>query len=195
MCVYKGNKGFIWLKNKETVRDIPESETPDYMNGFFTNIGPKLGNMHRSTWEYYGQRMEGAMPDFQTDVEEVIDLCKEIETLKSSGLDEISAKLCKDAFMALPEHMTHIFNCSLDSGIFPDKWKAAKIVPIFKGRDREVVGNYRPVSLLPLPGKLLEKIVHTRISQFLEGNDFLTEHQGGFRKGFRKGYLYYSRLD
>ena len=58
------------------------------------------------------------------------------------------------------------------------------MIPLFKGGDREQVGNYRHVSLLPLPGKMLEKIVHKRITEFWETNDFLSKDQGGFRKGF-----------
>ena len=118
------------------------------------------------------------------DTDEVITLCREIEALKSSGIDDISSRLCKDAFAVLPDQLTHLFNCSLKTGIFPDAWKKANVVPIFKGGDREAVGNYRPISLLPLPGKILEKIVHSKISEFLEAYAFLTEHQGGFRKGF-----------
>ena len=90
--------------------------------------------------------------------------------------------MCKDAFLALVDHLVHIFNCSLGSAIFPDRWKVAKVVPLFKGGDQSDVGNYRPVSLLPLPGKLLEKIVHKRLIQFFDEQDFLSSHQGGFRK-------------
>ena len=67
----------------------------------------------------------------------------------------------------------HLFNCSLAVGEFPNKWKIGKIIPLFKGGDRENVNNYRPVSLLPLPGKLLEKIVHSKIVEFWENNKFL----------------------
>ena len=95
----------------------------------------------------------------------------------------LSSKLCKDAFVVLTNQLAHLFNCSLASGIFPDKWKVAKILPLFKGGDRENVNNYRPVSLLPLPGKLLEKIVHKRILTFWDDNTFLSNNQGGFRKG------------
>ena len=76
-----------------------------------------------------------------------------------------------------------ILNCSLNSGVFPERWKVAKIIPLFKGGDRECVSNYRPVSLLPLPGKLLEKIVHKRVVKFWDDNNFLSNEQGGFRKG------------
>ena len=109
---------------------------------------------------------------------------RDINTLKSSGIDEIASKLCKDAFLVLQDHITHLFNCSLRKGIFPNDWKTAKVIPLFKGGDKESVNNYRPVSLLPLPGKILEKIVHIKISKFLEENKFLSPDQGGFRKGF-----------
>ena len=85
--------------------------------------------------------------------------------------------------MVLTEQLVHFFNCSLSTGIFPDKWKIAKILPLFKGGDCENVNNYRPVSLLPLPGKLLEKIVHKIIVGFWDNNNFLSKNQGGFRKG------------
>ena len=84
----------------------------------------------------------------------------------------------------LSRQLTYLLNCSLDVSVFPDKWKVATVVPLFKGGNREDVNNYRPVSLLPLPGKVLEKIVHKKIAGFLEFNNLLCEHQGGFRKGF-----------
>ena len=72
----------------------------------------------------------------------------------------------------------------LNSAVFPEKWKVAKVIPLFKGGDREKVGNYRPVSLLPLLGEMLEKIVHKRVTKFWENNNFHTDDQGGFRKGY-----------
>ena len=162
---------------------VPE-EVPTFINDFFTNIGPNLAKQHKDQWVYYGDVNEHVLPDFETDFDEVHKLCKEINTMKSSGMDEISARVCKDAFLILADKLVHIFNCSLSSAVFPDAWKAAKVVPLFKGGAREFVGNYRPISLLPLPGKLLEKIVHNKISSFLEEHNVLSEHQGGFRKGF-----------
>ena len=102
--------------------------------------------------------------------------------MKSSGIDEISSRLCKDAFLDLEQQLVHLFNCSLVSGTFPHKWKIAKIIPLFKGGDRECVNNYRPVSLLPLPGKMLEQIVHKKVVNFWEENVMLSNDQAGFRK-------------
>ena len=77
-----------------------------------------------------------------------------------------------------------MFNLSFSKGVFPDAWKQATIIPLFKGGVEREVSNYRPVSLLPLPGKLLEKIAHAQLSGFLEENGMISDKQGGFRKGF-----------
>ena len=109
-------------------------------------------------------------------------LCKDINIMKSSGIVLLSSRLCKDAFLTLEQQLVHLFNCSLASGEFPNKWKIGKIVSLFHGGDRECVNNYRPVSLLPLLGKMLEKIVHSKVVKFWENNKFLSTNQGGFRK-------------
>ena len=91
--------------------------------------------------------------------------------------------MLKDAFMVLVPQLVFMFNFSFSKGVFPNAWKQATIIPLFKGVEREV-SNYRPVSLLPLPGKLLEKIAHAQLSGFLEENGMISDKQGGLRKGF-----------
>ena len=75
------------------------------------------------------------MEEFRVNLEEVRELCREINPLKSSGMDDLPGKLCKDAFIILVEQLVHVFNCSLKSGVFPTKWKSAIIVPLYKGSD------------------------------------------------------------
>ena len=180
----KGSHGSIWLKDKGSGSDIEREETAGYVNKFFTDIGPNLAKTHKVGWRYYGATVPESVDDISTDLEEVNKLCKGIEVMKASGMDKLSTKVCKDAFMVLGHQLTYLFNCSLEKAVFPHKWKVAKVVPLFKGGSREDVGNYRPVSLLPLPGKLLERIVHKGITKFWEERQFLTDNQGGFRKGF-----------
>ena len=100
---------------------------------------------------------------------------------KTSAIENLSSMVIKDAFCAIPHIISRLMNLSLHQGIFPEKWKQADIIRIFKGGDPSDVNNYRPISLLPLPGKLLEKIVHSRLSNFLELYDILNIKQGGFR--------------
>ena len=111
-------------------------------------------------------------------------LCKEIKLSKSSGFDDISSRVFKDAFLVMIPQLVHIFNSSFIAGKFPDKWKQATIIPLYKGGDKMDVSNYRPISLLPLPGKLIEKVVHNKMSVFLDQHGIISEKQGGFRKGY-----------
>ena len=91
--------------------------------------------------------------------------------------------MLKDAFLPLTDEITFMFNLSITSGIFPDEWKVATMIPLQKDGNKEDVNNLRPISLLPLPGKLLEKLVHSQLSAYLENNTLLNDCQGGFRHG------------
>ena len=73
---------------------------------------------------------------------------------------------------------------SLKKGGFPEKWKHATVIPIPKEGDHADVNNLRPISLLPLPGKLLEQVVHQQIMEYISMHNLLCKEQGGFRKGF-----------
>ena len=110
-------------------------------------------------------------------------MCKDIDVYKSSAIDNLSARVLKDAFMTIPNVMSTLFNLSLLQGTYPNKWKTAKIVPLFKGGEKTLVKNYRPVSLLPLPGKLLEKIVHSRMANYFDTYGLLNTKQDGVRSG------------
>ena len=76
-----------------------------------------------------------------------------------------------------------IFQRSIDSGRFPDCWKKANVQPIHKKNSRQFVSNYRPISLLPIFGKILEKIVFDQLYLFLNDNELLSKSQSGFWPG------------
>ena len=82
---------------------------------------------------------------------------------------------------AISPAITSIFNKSLSQRRVPDNWKTSNVTPISKSGDRSSPSNYRPISLLPLISKILEKIVHSRISHFLYSNQLLSNCQFGFR--------------
>ena len=64
-----------------------------------------------------------------------------------------------------------------------DTWKIATVTPLPKGGEMNNVSNYRPISVLPVPGKVLERLMHTAISQHLDTNEILSPFQGGYQKG------------
>ena len=80
--------------------------------------------------------------------------------------------------------MCDIFNMSLSSGTVPDELKTAKIVPLFKKDNPECIENYRPVALLSIFAKLLERLMYNRLYEFLTKNNILIIEQFGFRKNY-----------
>ena len=79
--------------------------------------------------------------------------------------------------------LTYLVNSSIKQGIFPSELKIAKVFPILKAGDEQLITNYRSISVLNFFSKIFEKVVPNYIVDFLESNNILYEHQYGFRKG------------
>ena len=174
---------FIQLKNEVTGKNLEPDEIPNYINSFFANIGPKLSQNMYAPWRPYDERCEFELNPIRTTVNEVSTLIKGINVNKSSGMDCISNQVVKDAFTCLVPKVTDMFNSSFITNTVPDKWKIATIVPIYKAGDSRSVGNYRPVALTPTPCKMIEKLMHKHIFNFIDHHKILTTKQGGFRPG------------
>ena len=166
-------------------KKVPKNEVAHYVNNYFVNIGKEIGGNFTYT------NKEGESGDTTSDgwsfsefnEIEVMKVVKSINVSKSSGLSNISSFVVKEAFSILIPQITFLFNLTIRTSIFPRAWKEALVIPIPKTGNAKQVQNYRPISLLPLPGKLLEKLVHAQISEYLENISHLTENQHGFRKG------------
>ena len=116
-------------------------------------------------------------------VREVNWLVKDICIAKSSAIDELSTRLLKDAFEVLCFELAYLYNACLQQGIFPKTWGASKVTPIPKtNRNSSDPKDWRPISQIALPGKLLEKIIHSQLSYYLDVNNILSDSQYGFRK-------------
>ena len=159
-------------------------ESVEVINSFFTNIGPNLNNkLPPSSDTNTIQESDVSLENIEiSSNENVAALVKDIDICKSSGVSDVSSRLLKDGFIALIEQLTFILNLSLKTGVFPDVWKVARVRPIPKTGDLTNVNNIRPISLTALPGKLLERYIHTNLVYFLEENKLLCKNQGGFRK-------------
>ena len=104
-------------------------------------------------------------------------MIKMFDESKAPGIDDLSEISLKDgASLATP--ITQLCNLSISSGRFPDDWKIAKLKPLFKKGSKTDPRNYRPICLLPLMSKVLERIVHEQTMEFLDKHNI----QSGFRK-------------
>lgn len=101
---------------------------------------------------------------------------------KACDCDNIQIRPVKYVIDLLTPVLTHIYNLSLLSGIYPDKMKVAKVIVLRKPGNTNDLGNYRPISILPTFSKGLEKILHSRLIHFLSLHTVITSSQFGFRK-------------
>ena len=76
-----------------------------------------------------------------------------------------------------------IFKSCLKTGQFPSEWKKANVVPVFKKGDKQLVKNYRPISLLPITGKIFGRLLYNQMFEFFIRNDLISQNQSGFKSG------------
>ena len=101
---------------------------------------------------------------------------------KASGFDEINGNVIKSSYDELLSPLFHICQISLKTGCFPDKMKIAKIIPLFKSGEKDLMKNYRPISILPAFSKILERIMYNRIYSHVTNNLLLYDKQFGFQQ-------------
>ena len=136
----------------------------------------------------------------------ILKLLNNINPSKAAGIDNIAGKFLKDGASVLAKPLTQICNLSISLSIFPKQCKHAKLKPLFKKGSTTEPKNYRPISLLPLISKIIEKVIHDQTQAYLDKNDIIYKYQSGFRskhstnsclsflcdkvqKGFEKGKL------
>lgn len=171
--------------------DIPLNQTPCFMNKFFSKVGSNLASIITLDNAAYVNDLKHIIDNQRHRLiswrpinrEELLIQIDSININKNSRINKINAYLFKECLYCSVDKVCILFNKILTSGCFPDQWKKACIIPIFKSGNRKQVNNYRPISLLPLIGKLMEKLLHKQIYNFLDNSNFFTPYQGGFRPG------------
>ena len=104
-----------------------------------------------------------------------------VNTSKAAGLDNLSGKFLKEGAAVLVKPITNICNLSINHSVFPEKCKNAKLKPLYKKGLKTEPKNYRPISLLPLVSKIIERIIYEQTKIFLEQNKILYKYQSGLR--------------
>jgi hypothetical protein len=114
---------------------------------------------------------------------QVEDVLKVINPTKASGPDLINPRLLKEAAPIIKNPLCKLFNLSLRVASYPSQCKRANITPVLKNNKQNDVKNYRPISLLSVISKCMERCVYKHIHNHLLDNDILTTCQSGFTKG------------
>ena len=107
---------------------------------------------------------------------------KHLLALDSTGCDEISAKFLKLVRTFICKPLTIIINMSIRLNSVPNIWKQANVIPLYKGGDIDI-RNFRPISVLPIMAKILERITYDMIFDPFSINQLFSQHQSGFKPG------------
>ena len=179
------------IKNKTKSRFIPESifhnntsstnpvdKANIFNNFFYSNFTPRENG---STFPASNVFQNPELSEIELTVAEVRLSLESIDISKATGPDQLSGRILKECAAQLAPSLTTLFNKSLQLGIVPDLWKSANVAPVHKKNDKQNAENYRPISLLCLPSKILERCIFNHI--FNKTKHLITQLQHGFLKG------------
>ena len=163
-------------------------EIANHFNAFFKNIGPKLSNLiispNNVNYHTYLTNKPNVNFKFKAvDTKIINDIIDKFAPKSSFGFDGIPMKLLKTVKDALLKPITLIINQMLATGIFPEKLKLAKVIPIYKKDDDTLFTNYRPISLLPTISKIFEKVIFKQLYAHFQEKNLFYSSQYGFREG------------
>lgn len=155
----------------------------DLLNLFFVScFGPQPMPTQASTIPIR-QSTSSSLCSIICSEDDIFNLLSTYKAKTASGPDGISSKMLRGTAESISSSLTTLFNLSLSQGVVPADWKTSNVTPIFKAGDQSLASNYRPISLLSLISKVLERLVHRELLEYVVSNDLLSDCQHGFRPG------------
>ena len=193
---WQGIRSLVNVKNKLNLgltqlningKIIEESkDVANHINDFFVNVGPDLDKSiptvnHTSATKYLRNRIQTDFIIAHISNDEVLKLIQGLPN-KGTGPASIPLQMLKPVADLIVIPLCHIINISFQSGVFPDALKIAKVLPLHKGGSTLDPNNFRPISLLSIFDKIIEKLTHKQLYSFFEDHNVLYDNQFGFRK-------------
>lgn len=175
------------LKREDGSLAVDSKEKSNLMNSFFSNIGINLTRNFSFTKVNAATTLKSVpvIKDVILSKSEIEKYLSDLKWNKATGPDQISPRTLKTAGNALVHPLYHIYCESLRSGYVFEQWKVARLSPIHKKDDESDMSNYRPISILSIPSKILESTVSQRIvNHTFHEHSLVTENQWAYRKGF-----------
>ena len=179
----------ICLKSDGNLSFDPKNNANIFMK-FYSNLAselvrqlptaPKKFGMDTVKKYYEKYKLEGKDFSFSTVTEDtILKLLQNTNPSKAAGLDNLAGKFLREGATVLVTPITEICNLSIRLSAFPEKCKIAKLKPLFKKGSKTEAKNYRPISLLPLISKIVERVIYDQTQNFLDKNEVLYKYQSG----------------
>ena len=154
---------------------------------FFVSCAEDLRSIHRSSARSFSKWLPQIdRPEKfnlrKITISEVSKALKDLKPKKATGVDGIPSHLLKDRSDALASPLSVIFNLTIQQNVNPAEWKKAKVTPLHKSGSKDDPRNYRPISVLPVVSKVLERLIRKQLASFFDDHNLLCKLQSGFRR-------------
>ena len=180
----KKKQGTIFLEENGLISD--PFKVANKFNDYYLSIADKLcekiPKVNNKFQDFLKNPNRNNLTLKETTPDEIVKIINDLDGKKSGDIFNISPDLVKLNAQVNSQILTIIFNQSIQEGCFPTAMKTAKILPLHKGDSVLSVGNYRPISLLPIFSKIFERLIYNRLIEFITANNILTELQFGFQR-------------
>ena len=167
------------FSNGKTITNVVEKA--NLFNDFFAAQCTPLENT--STLPPFFRKTCKTISKINFNGDDIICIIKSLDSKKAHGVDNISIRMIKLCGNSIIYPLTLIFEDCIAKGIFPDLWKLANVIPAYKKESKNIVKNYRPISLLPIFAKIFERLLYNSLFFHFYENELFTECQSGFLPG------------
>ena len=171
------------IKTKQGITE-KESEIAKEFNKYFTSVGTALASkipiVTKDVSEYLPQ-CNASMEHKELSFQEFEKAFKTLKRSKAIGCDGLNGNIIIDVYDSIKAILFKIFKASFEEATFPEKLEIAKVIPVFKKGYKENVENYRPISILPVFSKVLERIMYNRLYEYFMNNNLFHKNQFGFQ--------------
>ena len=177
-------------KSSSAPVDTTDPQWADQLNAHFAACGPRVAAETEAQREGRSPLpprprcvVSGSFRVSPATLPELATALSQMSKSKACGDDGITIDMIRMTSPVVGPHLLHVVNTSLVSGVLPDAWKIARVLPLHKSGSKADPNNYRPISILPTVAKLTERVVCNQLMRYLLSHNVLSDHQHGFRPG------------
>ena len=189
---HKNNDTPSIIRNEEKYINDPITIANTF-NNFFASIAEtvqsKIKFSNKSFRRFLSSKNNNSLIITATNKDEICKIISSLNINKSCGPNSIPTKILHFVQDQISKHLATICNLSFTTGIFPTILKTTKVIPIHRKDSKIEVSNYRPISLLSNIDKIFEKLMHSRLIEFLGERQILYFQQFGFQKDFSTNHV------
>ena len=163
-----------------------DTEKANNLNTYFSSVSTIDDSQARLP--HFNSKTNAHLHNIIITEQDVIDILANLNINKANGPDEISHRMLKETRFSICTPLSIIFNRSMQENIFPELWKESNVMPLFKKGDKNLVSNYRPISLISCVGKEMERVIFKYVYNYLHATNLIYDKQSGFLPGHSTVY-------